>query len=290
MQSIRFQDIEPVVRWAQPFIRTGNIHAIMTNARDHRLVYVLAGKGQIQVNDNVYPADRGSLLVWQSRHRYCLKAPLDKQQSVIVVNFDYTAQNMHVTQTLPVSASDSFDPANSLEDVHFEDLSAMNDPVFLIGMQELEPELLALADEFAQSSFCRQQRLNARMLLILTRVAGTASQSRSLRPTDLGKRVVAYIQSCCEEPLTNHAIGRYFNYHPNTINRIIRQQTGQTLHAFVLRCRILKALHLVQTTELSLADISNRVGFQTLSYFSQSFKKFIGHPPGAFRFNNRAML
>lgn len=56
-----------------------------------------------------------------------------------------------------------------------------------------------------------------------------------------------------------------------------------TYSQYVTNLRIEKATTLLQTTDMSLTEISEAVGFNDYFYFIKKFKKETGITPGAFR-------
>ena len=60
-------------------------------------------------------------------------------------------------------------------------------------------------------------------------------------------------------------------------------RTGQSLHQYVLSCRVSKALDMLQTTNLSITEVAERVGFSSIKHFSQTFKSIYGYSPIHFR-------
>jgi transcriptional regulator GlxA family with amidase domain len=59
--------------------------------------------------------------------------------------------------------------------------------------------------------------------------------------------------------------------------------TGLSLHRYLTRYRIDRAVDLLSTTTMSVSEVGAAVGFPDPSHFSKAFEKVIGHPPSAFR-------
>jgi YesN/AraC family two-component response regulator len=51
----------------------------------------------------------------------------------------------------------------------------------------------------------------------------------------------------------------------------------------LIYCRIEEAKRLLLGTDLSISDISVRIGYPNSNYFNQIFKKMVGMTPGKFR-------
>ncbi|MGB7624507.1 MAG: helix-turn-helix transcriptional regulator, partial [Terriglobia bacterium] len=62
-----------------------------------------------------------------------------------------------------------------------------------------------------------------------------------------------------------------------------KQTTGQSFLAYVTHFRIAKAQTLLATTDLSISEIGQEVGFCDQSHFGLAFRKLLGTTPLAFR-------
>lgn len=68
-----------------------------------------------------------------------------------------------------------------------------------------------------------------------------------------------------------------------TFRRHFTRDTGMTWREYVLRARMMRAADLLGSTGRSVADIAWETGYQSVSAFSECFRTFAGHPPGAYR-------
>ena len=60
-----------------------------------------------------------------------------------------------------------------------------------------------------------------------------------------------------------------------------------TYHDYLMNLRIDRAKHLLATTDLSISQIADKVGFEDYRNFSLAFKKFEKNTPSVFRQNRR---
>lgn len=65
--------------------------------------------------------------------------------------------------------------------------------------------------------------------------------------------------------------------------RFFKLRTRKTFTQYLLQLRIQEAEKLLQETDLGIAEIAFKVGFENLSYFNRSFKALIGTTPLQFR-------
>lgn len=91
------------------------------------------------------------------------------------------------------------------------------------------------------------------------------------------QKILKYINEHYKEDLTNGALGEVFSFHPNYINRIVNEQTGLSLHRYVLKLRIDEAVRLLESTNLSAREIAAEVGFCDYNHFLRYFKQITKH-------------
>ena len=66
--------------------------------------------------------------------------------------------------------------------------------------------------------------------------------------------------------------------------RLFRRILHQSPNEYVISCRISKSLGLLAEGRLSMTEIAGLCGFQSSSYFSETFKKVIGMSPRDYKY------
>lgn len=64
---------------------------------------------------------------------------------------------------------------------------------------------------------------------------------------------------------------------------MFKKFTGEGFNAYVNSLKINEALELIESTSLSMEEISAKVGYKDTKTFYAQFKKLTGSTPGAFR-------
>ena len=67
------------------------------------------------------------------------------------------------------------------------------------------------------------------------------------------------------------------------IYRKIKRKTGRSPSLYVRHKRLEMAKVLIEQSDLTVTEISERVGFRQLSYFSRCFSTYFGVSPSSFR-------
>lgn len=68
-----------------------------------------------------------------------------------------------------------------------------------------------------------------------------------------------------------------------TFYRRFKQATGITPREFAIQIRLARAENFLASTELSIKEIANRLGYHSTGHFSQEFKKARGKSPSLWR-------
>jgi AraC family transcriptional regulator len=82
-------------------------------------------------------------------------------------------------------------------------------------------------------------------------------------------------------PLEEIAAAAYLS--PFHFSRLFKKLTGATPHAYLAGLRAARAQSLLADTDLSITEISARVGYASPSHFTKAFRLATGLTPRAFR-------
>ncbi len=96
-------------------------------------------------------------------------------------------------------------------------------------------------------------------------------------------RINAYLNQHFTEPLTLAEIAKELSCSETYISHLYKRVTGMTPIQYAIRRRIGFAQTLLISTELSVTQISIRVGYDNANYFSTLFSKQVGMSPAKYR-------
>lgn len=97
------------------------------------------------------------------------------------------------------------------------------------------------------------------------------------------KRVYDLVQSQLAHDLPLGAMAEHVGLSAYHFARMFRQATGESPHQFVMRLRLERAAHLLQTTDIPVATVATDCGFASQSYLATAFKRRFGLSPLAYR-------
>jgi len=101
---------------------------------------------------------------------------------------------------------------------------------------------------------------------------------------ELKETIQDYVDTNFSLSLT--AVSKELDIHPAYLSRTFSKYFDNlSFGEYIRKLRIEKAVHLLETTEHSLTEISYLTGFSDQSHFIRIFKKFMGVQPSVFRKN-----
>lgn len=109
----------------------------------------------------------------------------------------------------------------------------------------------------------------------------------SARPASPGEDPVtsakAYIEAHLEESLTLTDVANSLYLSPAYFSRLFRTRTGMTFSAWLAERRIARAQRYLEETNLPVAVISSKVGYQEANSFTRLFRSATGLSPTEYR-------
>lgn len=101
------------------------------------------------------------------------------------------------------------------------------------------------------------------------------------------QRVIAeiaeYLKEHIEQDISLDQCARYFNYNPNYLSRMFKKLFGKTYTEYMIDKKIERCKELLSETDLSINEISVRLGYNSPQNFIRVFKKYTLMTPGQYR-------
>jgi AraC family transcriptional regulator len=117
-------------------------------------------------------------------------------------------------------------------------------------------------------------------------------KNQSVRdPNGLSKsklqQAISYINEHLTEDLSLKDIANVVGISPFYFTNLFKQSTGMTAYQYVIYHRIERAKQLLRDRELSIAEVSERVGFRSQSHFSNIFRKHTNKNPKMYQLDTK---
>lgn len=271
-------EMTPFVRFAMQFE-----HLPMAGtytSQDSRLFYVTRGSGKIYLNDVAFSFSKGSVLLWQAGTKY--RFDCDSKIEVICINFDYTTENSAVTNYYaPILLKNTNADLSHIKKHYFTDCEWLNKPIVCHNAFSLEKNLSNIVLEHISKTNYYVEKSSAALKGTIVNILRNFTQNTT--SSDKIKRVIEHIKENYATELSNESLAELVDYHPYYLNRIFLKAKGVTLHQYIINYRITMAEQLLLSTDTSIMEISQKVGFSSLSLFIINFKKKNILTPSQFR-------
>ena len=148
-------------------------------------------------------------------------------------------------------------------------------------------ELLDLLEKkpFAFELLCQKVFLEIWTILISENREKTNENTSSITISDRTRldKAVDYIQSHYGEKIKLTDIADAAMCSPEECCRLFKRTIGQSPVTYLTRSRVIKSLSLLTSTEMSISDIAQTVGFGSSSYYTEKFKSVLNCRPLEFR-------
>ncbi len=269
-------DINPFIRFAAEinYKNKGNF----VTARDCRIFYVLSGTCELLIDDNKYTLDKHSLFYCTGGSKYMIDA--ENSISIISINFDLSQSSSHMTNAFIPSEQPL--PNDQIIHENISDSDYLNSCLYVENGTEFLDRIMIIVNEFSNKNKYYMETICGTLKLILTELH-KVNQNTGTKSEKPLKMVIKYIQNNFSKAITNKELAEIAGYHEYYLNRLFMQNTGQSMHKYILNMRLIEAQHLILNTDHPLADISNVTGFNNYTHFSEYFKQHFGMAPSKYR-------
>lgn len=101
--------------------------------------------------------------------------------------------------------------------------------------------------------------------------------------SDVWYKINEYIKNNYDQKLTLDMISEALSVSIPTLCKVAKQRSDKTIGQIITDVKIEKAKYYLENTQMSISEISRKVGIDDYSYFSRVFKKKTGFSPNYWR-------
>ena len=99
--------------------------------------------------------------------------------------------------------------------------------------------------------------------------------------------MLKFVNENYTSPLSPESVATKFYISPCYLSTLFRQETKINFKAYIKSLKMDKAKELLSTTNMTIQEISEFLGYRTASYFSEIFHAEIGVLPSEYRINSK---
>ncbi|MEF2838487.1 MAG: AraC family transcriptional regulator [Oscillospiraceae bacterium] len=246
----------------------GDWHSVPHTHNHVELFYIIGGKGQFLINDELYPVNTNHLVIINPNVLHTEVSLNAQPLEYIVLGVDgieLSINNSSNGQFCILDHYESLDIASCLRNI----------------LREME---------FKQPGY--EDICQAYMEILIIRLMRSTGLSVPAASVSLAgnRQCVAirrYIDVHFKEPLTLDSLAEEAHINKYYLSHAFKREYGISPINYMNYRRIEESKYLLAETDLSLSQISQLLGFSSLSYFSQVFRKTQEISPLEYRQNLR---
>ena len=228
------------------------------NWHDHiELLYFIDGKGTAFLEDRQYPLLPDTLIAVGPQTIHSITGESEMPYYIIFIHQGFFLQN-------------ELDP----ETLHF--------PEYTVGDKMLRDIFEELYEASKQETFRQARITNTTLKLVLylcdNYSAAEESGKKQSRAFGRAKEVITFLKKNFDKPLTLDEIAKEMNINKYQLARDFKQSTNVSIFDFLNSHRCNEAKKLLKSG-YTVSEAASACGFENLSYFSRTYKKYIGVLP-----------
>ena len=156
----------------------------------------------------------------------------------------------------------------------------------LLQNEKLAEHLEEFCDIYKKETHLRRARLNRQLLEILIEIVSGYSSVKDManmeqKELKIAKKVLLYIRENYQTKITLDSIAKLVLTDKYTLCKIFKKCTGQTIFENINAYRCTRAAeYIAQGT--NVCEAANLCGFENSSFFTKTFKKYMGVLPSKF--------
>ena len=248
----------------------GDWHSVPHTHNHMELFYIVGGKGQFLIQDQLYPVNANNLVIINPNISHTEVSLNAQPLEYIVLGID----------GVELASSEHSNGQFSMLD-HFESVDISGCLRNILREMELK--------NTGYEDVCQ-----AYMEILIIRLMRSTALAVPAEPQVISKNhqcaaVKRYIDQHFKETLTLEQLAEEAHMNKYYLSHVFKKEYGISPINYLISCRIEESKYLLAETDLSLSQIAQLLGFSSPSYFSQVFRRTQEISPMEFRQRTRSL-
>ena len=248
----------------------GDWHSVPHTHNHLELFYIVGGKGQFLIQDRLYPVNVNNLVIINPNVTHTEVSLNAQPLEYIVLGIE----------GIELATSENSNGQFNILD-HFESV-------------EISGCLRNILREMEQKNTGYEDVCQAYMEILIIRLMRNTSLAVQSDPQVIsGNRQCAavrrYIDLHFKESLTLEQLSEEAHINKYYLSHAFKREYGVSPINYMISRRIEESKYLLAETDLSMSHIAQLLGFSSLSYFSQVFRRTLDLSPMEYRQNTRSL-
>ncbi|MGB7801231.1 AraC family transcriptional regulator [Buttiauxella sp.] len=244
-------------------------------------LYISKGYGVVVVDNQHYTARPGRLFIFPPfrLHKVHVEAS-DKNQ--------YHRTTMHIEHSSVIGILQAF----PRQQAQFSALAASHVPAQIFDLSEQAEFMEVILSTFDKVDSTAHSTASEVAFMVMQIMAFLPAQPQEFNPQQqtVAARIMQWVENNYSGKFSLDELAQFVGLSRSYTSRIFRQQTGGSIHEYLLTRRIKKSCDLLRTSPLSIDAIAQEVGFVEVTYFITCFKKMMNQTPLQYRKQSRSKL
>lgn len=270
--------------FAKDYLYEGEVHNFW------EFVYVDKGEVEIIADANGYRLNQGEIIFHKPNEFHNLWANGKVAPNLIVISFYSYSESMEFFENKILSVGDN--EKNLLGKIIKESENAFISPLNISSLKKL--------DRRPESSFgCEQLiKLYIEEFLIslirktsnITKETRLSSAVKARYTDDITKKIISYLQDNLYNNLTFDDVCKYTHMGKTNLKTTFKEIVGTGVMEYYKSLKIDEAKRLIRETELNFTQISEKLSYSSIHYFSRQFKKATGMTPSEYVYSVKSVI
>ena len=273
--------------------RPGDMHRSRSAIGVFDLIFIEYGELYITENNRPYSLSAGDYLILSPKGRHFSHRPVSEETLYHWLHFGHDGEYIISEDTIRLSRKNPslYIPSKSIISIpENQQLSPEQQREFL----RLHKALSSLMIDNYKHSFTptSQQPCSAieTQQLMLQMLDMLQLHEKLKRKARLAQSVMEYLRQNYSQNIDLELLSEIFHFHPAHIIRSFRDEYGITPIEALNTIRLHNAAQFLTESDGTIADIAEKTGFQSASYFSKVFKQKTGVTPKDYRTKRQISL
>lgn len=244
-----------------PFIfHTDNICSGISDPNWHanpEFLCCIEGEGSVTCDTREYPFSAGDVIIVNPDIVHILSSNTKIVYHCLIVDFDFLAAN-----DLPI------------HNLHFQEL--IQDPQIFCAYNDMID--IIKRDTLYHHARVRHAILGYLLLLLETYAVSDTTNESSTSHAQRIKDTIKYLQKNISSSLTLEEIAAHVGVSKCYLSREFKKYTSHTIFEYINLIRCKEAMRLIRQG-MSVSAAARSCGFENMSYFSRTYKKYMGTLP-----------
>lgn len=222
---------------------------------------VFSGRGSVTVRGQTHSVERGQLFILSAHERHTYASDPDAPLGLAWVEFGGGSSTALVQHILDAAG-----------------------PVF---GGEVFHDVMGLCTSIITTPERQAPKISQLLYEMLMQLCVAAEQQNA--QDKIQEEILKYIEEHLGDHLTLSGLSAEFGYHPTYFSTRFAKTAGMPFSKYIMYRRMSHACFLLMTTQLSIEQIAQQLGFYDVSHFTQRFKAAEGITPSRYRRDSRGL-